>query len=83
MDDGRVGAAEAQGRTETLRGVDVRLDRRLQAQLQAHVTLAVGVMPAGWGHATSSSACLRKTVLFQYGGPRLGARAGASVGSPT
>ena len=30
----------------------------------------------------SSSAFLRRTTLFQYGGPRLGARVDTSVGSP-
>src|SRR5262249_48912286 len=35
------------------------------------------------GYATSPSARRRRTVLFQYGGPRLGERAGTSVGSPS
>ncbi|AGP34231.1 hypothetical protein SCE1572_06795 [Sorangium cellulosum So0157-2] len=34
-------------------------------------------------YAASPSAFWRRTVLFQYGGPRLGERPGTSVGSPS
>src|SRR5690349_2586241 len=43
------------------------------------VGLALGVVAVGY--AASPSALRRRTVLFQYGGPRLGERAGTSVGS--
>ena len=52
----------------------------------AHVSVRALVWPGrrvARRYAASPGALRRRTVLFQYGGPRLGERAGTSVGSPS
>ena len=49
---------------------------------RTHDSLRVDRAALGDGDATQPAARWRRTVLRQYGGPRLGARAGTSVGSP-